>query len=64
MPICVQELSNVRFWGKMLGLQADYYIVEAKPAHYPEEEEDTKGGCRGTCAALKLSWACWETQIR
>jgi hypothetical protein len=32
-------LTDVRFFGKIFGLQADYYIVEAKFAEPPEPEE-------------------------
>lgn len=35
-----QELEEARFFGKFLGTQGDYYVVESKPAHWPEEAED------------------------
>lgn len=34
------DLTNVRLFGKILGTQADYYVVEAQMNDYPEEEDD------------------------
>jgi len=35
-----QELEGARLFGKFLGTKHDYYVVEAKPAQWPEEAED------------------------
>ena len=35
-----QQLENVRFVGKIFGTRADYYIIEAKPAEFPESTDE------------------------
>lgn len=42
------DATNVRFWGKIYGLQSDYYIIQGNLRHYPMQKsgtpyEDQKG---------------------
>ena len=39
----VQPLQKVRFWGKIFGLDQNYYIVEAEYRDGEEPEEATEG---------------------
>lgn len=45
-----RELQQVRFWGKVFGTKADYYVVEGKLEDYGEEEEFPKLEPMGTGA--------------
>jgi len=38
-----KSLTDVRFFGKVLGTKRDYFVVEAKMSEYPDEDEE-KGG--------------------
>ena len=38
----VQPLQKVRFWGKIFGLEQNYYIVEAEYRDGEEPEEATE----------------------
>jgi len=46
LSLSIQELANqkslehVRFFGKILGTKADYFIVEAKVGEYPGEDKE------------------------
>lgn len=40
--IDVQPLQKVRFWGKIFGLEQNYYIVEAEYREGEEVEEATE----------------------
>lgn len=37
-----EDLTNVRFWGKLLGTAGDYYVVEAKMNSWPEEAPEVE----------------------
>lgn len=45
-----KELQQVRFWGKIFGTKADYYVVEGKLDEYGEEEETPRLEPMGTGA--------------
>jgi radial spoke head protein 4A len=37
----VENLENIRFWGKIYSQRGSYYVVETKLSEYNEEEEET-----------------------
>ena len=38
------NVATVRFFGKVFGISADYYIFETTLKDQPEEEEETREG--------------------
>jgi len=35
------DATNVRFWGKIYGLQSDYYVIQGSLRHYPMQKPGT-----------------------
>lgn len=48
-----EGIENARFWGKIYGTKADYYIVEGKLADYPDDEEEEEAARQAKAADAK-----------
>jgi radial spoke head protein 4A len=45
-----EGIESPRFWGKVFGRSADYYIVEAKLSDYPDDEEEEEAARQAKAA--------------
>lgn len=51
-----EGIKQMRFWGKILGTESDYYIVEAEREAQPDYEVEKEGETAPDSKALLYSW--------
>eukprot|EP00928_Gymnodinium_smaydae_P064187 TRINITY_DN47596_c0_g1_i1.p1 TRINITY_DN47596_c0_g1~~TRINITY_DN47596_c0_g1_i1.p1 ORF type:complete len:467 (-),score=114.31 TRINITY_DN47596_c0_g1_i1:72-1472(-) len=51
-----EGIKSMRFWGKILGTEQDYYVVEAERDAQPDYEPETEGEEPPPAQALMYSW--------